>query len=35
MDQKKYDLARQEADKANEYGVPFKALREKLKTTSR
>ena len=30
LDQKKYDLARKHADKAAEFGVPYKTLKEKL-----
>jgi len=35
FDQQKYDLAREHADKAAKYGVPYKSLTEKLKSVSR
>ena len=33
LDQKKYELARRHAEKAAEYGVPFRTLRERLAKT--
>ena len=35
LDQKKYDLARAHAEKAAEYGVPFRTLKERLAKISR
>ncbi|MBM4262081.1 MAG: tetratricopeptide repeat protein [Deltaproteobacteria bacterium] len=35
FDQKRYDLARKQSEKAIEYGVPFKTLREKLAKVGR
>ena len=35
LDQKKYDLARNHADKAAEYGVSFRTLKEKLAKVSK
>lgn len=35
LDQKKFDLATKEAEKAQDYGVPYNSLREKLKQVAR